>query len=121
MDGTYPQLVNDGSSPPAVLQRDVGQIAVRVVPEVQNMLPAPARQVLQLPHRALVVDNPLLQLGHLIPDVCARGLVEHADGSGGLREEARFAGRHDDHVEEVAPVGAHDQAHACVAVICQMC
>lgn len=45
---THIQLPDDGSCAPAVVQRDVSQVAVGVVTEIQDGLAAPALQTLQL-------------------------------------------------------------------------
>lgn len=54
---TYCELVDDGAGAPAVLERDVGEVAVGVVAEVQHLVAAPPRQILQLLHCALLSIN----------------------------------------------------------------
>lgn len=45
---THHQLIDDSASAPAVLQRNVSQVTVGVISEVQNLATVPPSHLLQL-------------------------------------------------------------------------
>lgn len=54
---THCKFTDDGTCPPTMLQSDVGKITVRVVTEVEHLLPIPASHVLKLLNCALELQN----------------------------------------------------------------
>lgn len=66
---SYTQFVDDGACSPSVFQSDICQVGVRMIAEVKNLMSAPAREILQNLHRALVVDDTFLQFRYAVPRV----------------------------------------------------
>lgn len=55
------------------------EIRIRMIPEVQNIVPAPACQVLKDFHRSLIVNHALLQFRNSIPCVRVSFLVKNSE------------------------------------------
>jgi hypothetical protein len=110
----YRELLDYGPRPPAVFERHVREVAVRMVPEVEDLVAPPAGRLLELLNRALEVNHALLELGHPVPQLRLVLLVVDAQGSRLLREETRLARLHDHHVEVIHPIVTYQEAHTSV-------
>jgi len=62
----------------------------------------------------LIVDFSLLQFKDSIPQMRLRSLIKKPYRARLICEELWFASLHNDHIEKVTPVGAHQPGHAAV-------
>ena len=62
-------LPNDGRCLPPVVQRNIRQVGVRMVPKIHDIAAQPTGQNLKVVDRASGIDFALLETGHLIKDL----------------------------------------------------
>ena len=88
--------------------------AASLTSEVHDPVASPASELLELVNGAPGVDLPLLQLVDLVPPPDLPPHVHLAERFPVVGEEMRFAGLHDDHLEQFPPVVADNVRHSSI-------
>jgi len=96
------------AAPPLKLLKLSDRTLQRTI-QLDHML---ANFIKENPH--LIVDFSLLQFKDSIPQMRLRSLIKQPYRARLICEELGFASLHNDHVEKVTPVGAHQPGHAAV-------